>query len=57
MNAAILFGAAILLYYFVPRPAQTAPPAASSRTSTFSHQGLLNTQASVPKRPAIIPAQ
>lgn len=57
MNAAILFGAAIILYYMVPRPAQTAPPAASSRTSTFSHQGLLNTQANVPKRPATILAQ
>lgn len=57
MNAAILFGAALLLYYFVPTPGQTAPPAASSRTRTFSHQGILNSQSDIPKRPATIPAQ
>lgn len=57
MNAAILFGAALLLYYFVPTPGQTVPPSASSRTSTFSHQGILNSQSAIPKRPATIPAQ
>lgn len=57
MNAAILLGAALLLYYFVPSAGQTAPPAASSRTKTFSHQGILGSQSLIPKRPAIIPAQ